>query len=313
MQPFIFDIHKLSTHDGPGFRTVLFFKGCPLRCQWCHNPEGRELNQEIWIFPDRCIRCGQCVTVCPAGSLSVGDKGIELKRSRCTACEFCCPTCRAKVILPIGKKYSIDDLMTEIMREKPFMDQSGGGVTLSGGEVLLFPEAAVELLKRLKTENIHTAIDTCGAVPVSAIDAVLPYTDLFLYDLKVMDDKLHRIYTGKSNKNILENLIYLSAKTANSATKIIIRTPLVPDISDTFDNIRAIAFFISTQMQVLPEQWELCAFNPLPFEKYRRLDLPWKYPHNLMNTAEDVQKIRNEAIQYFENKDFIRITGLTAN
>lgn len=320
MNPLVFDIYKMSAHDGPGMRTVVFLKGCPLRCRWCHNPESFRAAPEIWVYPERCIGCGQCMQVCPEGALSFDEKRQPvLNRDLCTGCGLCTAVCPSKTLLDIGKSYSLEELMKIIRREKPFMDATGGGVTFSGGEALLYPDYLKEALKACKDEGLHTAVDTSGSVPWESFEKVIPLTDLFLYDLKIQDPEKHREFTGQSNERILANLERLNPILEKNGKTLWIRTPLIPGASDSPDNIRETADYISTNLRPLPQKWELCAFNPLGEDKYKRLNLPWEYESGLMLETAQADSLLKMAKEIFADlkdtgsEDIVTLTGLTSS
>lgn len=275
----VLNIQKLSTEDGPGLRTTVFFKGCPLNCSWCQNPESISGKQEIEWLGSRCMGCHICLNSCPSGALSTADNEIRIHREKCSSCYMCAENCPTLAIELKGKKISLDTLYEEIIKDKAYYDAgSQGGVTLSGGEVLLQADFAESLLRRLKGIGIHTAIDTCGLCSRETLDKVIPYTDLFLFDLKLMDALKHKEYTGVSNEKILSNLVYLSKILSTYPTKKLwIRTPIIPDYTDSFKNIKEIAEFIQSQVGQVVERWELCTFNNLCRDKYERLGRVWAH------------------------------------
>ena len=214
--PLIFDIKRSSTVDGPGLRTAVFFKGCNLNCYWCHNPESKSPKAQLAFFKEKCVFCGVCGSVCKNAS------------SQCSACGRCADTCPVNARKIYGKEYGIEEILGIIESDKAFFDATSGGVTFSGGECMLYPEYIAELAKQCKSKGISVAIDTAGCVPYSSFEAVLPYTDIFLYDIKCLDPDLHKKGTGKSNELILQNLELLQ-KTRKT---IIIRVPVIPDFND---------------------------------------------------------------------------------
>lgn len=221
----IIDIKRFATHDGDGIRTTVFLKGCPLKCVWCHNPEGIAPQKQLAYYKHKCIDCGMCVKVCPQNAHSFESGKHTFDNNLCTACGKCEEVCMGDALKAYGKEYTVAELLPVLTEDKDFYDNSGGGVTLSGGECLLHADFCAELLKALKKENIHTAVDTCGFVSREAIDKVIPYTDIFLYDVKAFDEAVHIKCTGQSNKIILDNLKYLNEK----GKKIEIRIPYVPN------------------------------------------------------------------------------------
>lgn len=235
----LFDLRRYSIHDGPGIRTVVFFKGCPLRCWWCHNPESQSLEAELMVHPKRCILCSACLLVCPNGAIHRDDMRLFTDRTRCQGCGKCTELCYAEGRQMVGRHYNIDEVMAIVERDQSFYEQSGGGVTFSGGEPLLQADFLLALLQTTKARGLHTALDTCGFAPWSIIDKVRTWTDLFLFDLKIMDDTRHRQYTGVSNESILFNLKSL----ARQGHAIILRMPIIPGINDDNENLTATARF----------------------------------------------------------------------
>lgn len=231
----VFNIQRFSVHDGPGIRTTVFLKGCNLACRWCHNPESIEHKPQLQYFLHKCTGCKACEAVCPKSILR-SDKDLSL----CTLCGACVHACMADALKVAGKEYSASDVMEIVRKDIPYYKNSGGGLTVSGGEPLLQPDFCSELLSLAKKEGIHTAIDTAGNVPFSAIECVLPYTDAILYDLKTMDDNVHRQYTGASNQKILQNLERLFLEDIS----LYIRVPVIKDVNDSIENAHKIAQFL---------------------------------------------------------------------
>lgn len=211
----IFNIQHFSVHDGPGVRTVVFFKGCSLHCRWCHNPESIHAAKEILLYPDRCIGCMACREVCPVGAQVFDETGHWIDRSKCIHCFKCCEECYADALVSVGEWRDTDSILKEILENKGYFDQSKGGVTFSGGECMLQPDALTELLKGCQAAGVHTAVDTAGNVPWESFEQVLPYTDLFLYDIKAMDAEVHKACTGVENGRILENFTRLADRGEN--------------------------------------------------------------------------------------------------
>ena len=228
MKAKIFEIKRFAVHDGDGIRTTVFFKGCPLKCVWCHNPEGISAKSELAYYAHKCISCGECLNTCPTRSHNFVDGKHVFDRNKCIACGSCESVCLGKALTLYGKETTVDELLPILLQDKEFYDNSGGGVTLSGGECLLYADFCAELLKRLKENGVHTAVDTCGFVSQSAFDKVMPYTDIFLYDIKAFSEEVHIKCTGHSNKQILENLLYLD----DHGCKTEIRIPYVPEYND---------------------------------------------------------------------------------
>ncbi len=312
----LFDIHPLSTHDGPGMRTAFFFKGCSLSCSWCQNPESIGLRNEVWHYSMNCLSCGLCIETCPEKAIRRNKTGnIEIDHAICTGCGTCVPTCPGKALKEIGTPYSIENLMSIVMRDKPYMmKKTGGGITVTGGEPLLKADFLKTFFGRCKEVSVHTAVDTCGYVPWHAFETVLPLTDLFLFDIKLMDNKKHKDFTGAGNHLILNNLLRLShtIRKKYNNTKIWIRTPLIPGATFTKENITEIGEFLRDDMEGRIERWELCSFNPLPEEKYNRLGLTWKYKGVPLMTAEEGEKALAWAKNSFTQPEKVFLTGLTS-
>jgi pyruvate formate lyase activating enzyme len=268
----VFDIRKFSIHDGPGIRTTVFLKGCPLRCAWCHNPESQSAEPELVVRPGRCLRCGACVEACPEDAIQMGADGPITDRTRCEQCGVCVDACFSGARELAGRELAVAQVMAEIERDRPFYDESGGGATFSGGEPLLQPGFLLELLKACRTQEIHTTLDTCGHAPWSVLDRVRPYVDLFLYDVKTMDDSQHRALTSVSNRLILENLRRLS----ELGHSIILRVPVIPGINDGADNIRSIGAFAAHLPSL--DRVELLPYHRIGVEKYGRIARPYSLP-----------------------------------
>ena len=206
----IFEIKRFAVHDGDGIRTTVFFKGCPLKCVWCHNPESLCLESELAYFEHKCISCGECLLACPTGAHTIRDGKHEYEREKCISCGKCESVCLGNALTLYGKEMSIDSLLPILLKDKEFFDNSGGGVTLSGGECLLQADACVELLKRLKENGVHTAVDTCGFISKAILDKVIPYTDIFLYDIKSFDEETHKRYLYTMITRAKEKLVLIT-------------------------------------------------------------------------------------------------------
>ena len=267
----VLDIQRMSTEDGPGLRTTVFFKGCPLSCAWCHNPESISPRSHIEWLGVRCIGCRTCVSVCPRKGIRLDEQGVHLPED-CAVCGTCADACPTQALEMKGKEIPVDDLFATVMKDRSYWGE-GGGVTLSGGEVTLQWKEALPLLRRFKEAGVHTAVDTCGLAKWEVFEALLPVTDLFLYDLKLFDEDLHRRFTGRSNELIIENFRRLCEVSEGTATGIWVRTPIIPGATDTEENIRGIASLVGDRV----EKWELCAFNNLCRDKYERLGKTWEF------------------------------------
>lgn len=261
----IFDIKKYAIHDGPGIRTTVFFKGCPMRCSWCHNPESWSPEPELMFRAVRCIRCGQCVEICPEDAIELVDELPYTDTARCTACGTCIPTCPSQARAIAGRTITVDDVITEIVKDTVFYDESGGGVTFSGGEPLMQPDFLMALLAECRLRGIHTAIDTCCHAEGAMMEKISPLGDLFLCDLKHLDSGKHEHFTGVENGRILENISFLT----KSGRPVIIRIPLVPGFNDTVEEITAIVQFVKSLKAI--QQINLLPYNSAGVSKAQRL------------------------------------------
>ncbi len=265
MMPIIFDIERNSFVDGPGIRTTVFFKGCNLKCAWCHNPESWNSNPQMLFYENKCINCGKCKSVCPY-KLTQCDF--------CGKCTFFCPVDARRIV---GKKYTTDEIFTEIIKDKPYYENSDGGVTFSGGECMLQITSLLQLLKKCKENGIHTAVDTAGNVPFEYFEKILPYTDLFLYDIKIFDSEKHKKYIGVGNELILENLKKLFSLNA----KIWIRIPVIANVNDSVEEMQLIKTFLDKCG--VPEKIELLPYHTMGENK--QLALKRETPHFVPPTA----------------------------
>lgn len=245
---FVFDIRRYSLQDGPGIRTAVFLKGCPLRCDWCHNPEGQSFLPQIILSPGRCIRCGACITACPHAAVERDGEAVVTNRVHCWECGTCVEACAAEARQVVGRELSVEQVMEAIERDRPFYEQSGGGVTFTGGEPLAQPRFLQRLLSACRAGGIHATVDTSGFTPWLVLDGIRRHVDLFLYDLKLVDDGRHRAFTGGSNQLILENLRRLSALGA----KLVVRFPVIPGVNDDEESLRQSAAFLGSLPQVPP-------------------------------------------------------------
>ena len=252
----IFDIQHGSFVDGPGMRTSVFFKGCNLRCAWCHNPESQSFQPERLFYEEKCTHCGLCEQVCPTGTAD------------CKLCGLCQRYCEAGARKICGREYSVDALMDELLADRDFYSSTGGGITFSGGEPMLQPDFLVQVLECCAQEGIHTAVDTAGHVDWAVFERILPVTDLFLYDIKCMDTKQHRIYTGAGNERILDNL----ARLLDSGKPVWIRIPVVAGVNDSVEEMELIAAFLRAHRW--PERVELLPYHAMGEEKLRALRRP---------------------------------------
>lgn len=293
----IFDIMKYSIHDGPGIRTTVFFKGCPLRCWWCHNPESQSTAPELMLWPDRCIACGECLQVCAHGAVSQVGGAIVTNPDRCQDCLTCVGVCYSGARSAAGRTASVDEVMAEVAKDAIFYDESGGGVTFSGGEPLMQPDFLAALLERCKAREYRTAVETSGYGKLNDLLRVSDLVDLFLYDVKLMDEAAHRTYTGVSNRFILGNLRELSRQHAN----IHVRIPVIPGVNDSPANLAATGRFVADLPGV--REIHLLPYHTAGAQKYRRLartyELPDTQPPNgeAMNRLAESMQIYGKSIK----------------
>ena len=274
----VFKIESLNTHNGPGYRTVIYMKGCPLNCLWCHNPEGISTQKEIWISHAKCIGCLSCVAACPKTALSEKEGQIEVDRLKCIGCYECFSICPSKAIEKIGEDYSVDSIMERLRKDKAFMDASGGGVTLTGGEPGTAPGFVSELFKRCREIGIHTAFDTSGYISEKSMEMIIPYTDLVFFDLKILDNKSAKEWTGVGIHKILKSLQWIKIyKEKNDGPELQIRTPIIPGATDSDENLNAIAQFIKRGYSDLLTEWEINLFNDICEDKYQRMNKDWDF------------------------------------
>ncbi len=265
------EIERYAINDGPGIRTVIFFKGCPMQCLWCSNPETQQLSPQLMYWKNRCISCKNCISVCPNNALTWNESlGVVINRKLCQLCGECENNCYSNALTIAGKSMSVIDVMNVIRKDILFYKKSGGGVTFSGGETMMQVNFLFELAKACKTENIHTCIETAGYVPQSSFKKILPFIDLFLYDIKIINDVIHKKYTGVSNKLIHSNFEFLIDNAAN----IIVRIPIIPDVNDSIDNVNETIDFLKDKRAVN------CAVSLLPYHslgvsKYDKLDMEY--------------------------------------
>ena len=281
----IFAIKRYALHDGPNIRTTIFFKGCPLSCHWCHNPEGIEQNIRIISLLDKCVSCNACLENCPERALTLSPKGINRDIESCSLCGNCVDICPALVHEATGWKTDVEQLMREIKKDLPFFDQSGGGVTFSGGEPLMQPDFLLKLLQECGKLDIHRAVDTSGFAPTATLMTIAEQTDLFLFDLKHMDSGKHQFYTGVPNELILHNLKALSA----AGHHINARIPLIPDVNDDEANIRATGLFLSTCPAV--QSIDVLPYHPCAKAKYKKLGFDYQGKKMLVPRNEQIDNV----------------------
>lgn len=309
----ILHLQRLSTEDGPGLRTTIFFKGCPLSCLWCHNPESINPKPQIQWLSRRCIGDHACISACPTGALSASDSGIQINRDLCTGCGICTTACPTNAMELLGVQFGEDKLFDELMKDFTFYRTSGGGVTASGGEPTLQSDFVGSLFTRLRNEGVNTALDTCGYCSKNTLTKLLSVSDMVLFDIKFLDDTLHRKYTGKSNTTILDNLIYIGDYLTNCRDKksLWVRTPLIPGATASESNLMEIGRFIHAHIEDHLDRWELCAFNNLCRDKYERLDLKWNYADTQLLTQSEIGNLLDAAVHSGVDPRLIITTGAT--
>jgi pyruvate formate lyase activating enzyme len=283
----IFNIQRFSIHDGPGIRTTVFLKGCPLRCFWCHNPEGLRKPVEIQFHGARCIGCRDCVTACRHGAQILDERGRVYDRTRCVACGDCVAVCFAEALQQAGRVVRVEEVVEEVLRDRAFYANSGGGVTLSGGEPLLQPAFALAVLAACRQAGIHTALETTTCCAWETLEPALPVTDLWMVDIKHLDPEKHRAATGVSNERILANIRRLAA----AGKPVVFRIPVVPGVNDTVEEIAAIASFVRGLSALRADDGaglslELLPFHRLAEDKYASLGLAYQAAHLAPPTRE---------------------------
>ncbi|TFG22123.1 MAG: glycyl-radical enzyme activating protein [Promethearchaeota archaeon] len=287
----VFEIQKMSTEDGPGIRTTVFFKQCPLKCIWCHNPESILKKPQLEWFKHKCIGCGTCIETCKQSALKFEEDGLHIDRDKCISCGECEEACPSTALHMLGKWWNLNDLFHEIRKDKAYYVKSKGGITVSGGEPTTQTDFLLEFLKKCKGEGISTALDTCGYASREIYEKILPYVDLILLDIKEIDSNRHKEFTGVPNETILENAIWMSNYVKSNNKKIWIRTPIIPHYTAIDDNIRGIGNFIVNKLNNIPERWDLLSFNRLCVDKYSRLDLDWVLKDEPLMTKDEMEKI----------------------
>ena len=263
----LFDVQLFAVHDGPGIRTTVFLKGCNNRCAWCHNPESLIVRPQIEFYPARCIGCGKCFTACPNGAHRIVNGEHVIDRAACTGCGKCAETCYATALTKKGYNATVDQVMEQILADKPYYEQSGGGVTLSGGEPLLQPEFAREILMRCKQEGIHTAVQTAGNLPFSSIEMVLPYLDMVMYDMKGFAPSIYQWHIHGDRARIMDNLRKIDEVFTGT---LAVRTPVIGSVNDTEEEIGAIAKMLEDFKHL--SYYQLMPYHALGKAKYDALN-----------------------------------------
>lgn len=292
----VFSIQRMSTEDGPGIRTTVFFKGCGLNCGWCHNPESISFQPQIQWFKNRCIRCMICLQACPEKAIKHTPSEVIIQRDTCSLCGICTQECPANAIEMIGTPWELSLLIKEVLKDRVYFEKSGGGVTVSGGEPAMQADFVYNFLLFLKREGIHTAIDTSGYCNLNNLKRLVSVSDLILYDLKEINADKHKQFTSHSNELIFDNLKQISGM-IDISKELWIRTPLIPGATASRENIMGIGKFISESLNGKVRKWELCAFNNLCRDKFSRMGTEWQYAHCECLTKDEMEEFVNIAKQ----------------
>lgn len=302
----VFDIQRWSLHDGPGIRTNVFLKGCPLRCIWCSNPESQEVHPEVAFFADKCISCGRCVSNCPYGAVNLGGGKHTINYNLCWShCYYkkgtetypCTTKCYAKAMEQLGKAYTVEDVIAEVMRDALIYEQSGGGVTITGGEPTSQPDFLRALLQSCKENGLHTVMETCAYVGWGVFEKVLPSVDFVFVDIKLCNPQKHEQYTGVDNALILQNCIALNKYAAEHAMQLVVRTPVIPGINDSEAEIVSIAEFIKENMPAV-NIYELLPYHRLGRGKYQNIGKEYSLLDLEPPAEEKMRKLRSVVARY---------------
>lgn len=307
----VLEIQRMSTEDGPGLRTTVFFKGCSLACTWCHNPESISPKPQIHWIDSRCIACKTCLDTCPQSALTLTPEGICIDRSLCDGCGACVEACPSTALEQLGRPWAIEDLVHEVLKDRVYFEKSGGGITVSGGEPTLQTGFVADFLKEIRAQGIHTALDTCGLCSPKALDRLLPYSTLVLFDIKDIDAARHKFFTGSDNQIILDNLMHVSRyiETHLYPEGLWIRTPLVPGATGTVENISGIGNWIARHLRGQVKRWELCSFNNLCRDKYKRLGLTWQFQDETLLDQEQIDALVSAAKTSGVDPDSVHWSG----
>ena len=283
MTGIVFNIQKFSINDGPGIRTTVFLKGCPLHCLWCHNPESHQAATELFYDARKCIGCRECARACPHGCHTFSDSSHTFNRKKCIRCGKCADICPTAALESVGRVRSVEEVLDEVLKDKPFYETSGGGMTLSGGEPMLQFDFTLALLQAAKEHGLHTCIESCGYTDASKLRAIAPFVDLFLYDCKESDPARHKKYTGVSNQKILKNLRLLD----DMGCATILRCPIIPTLNDRDDHFAGIAALANSLKNV--QEIHIEPYHPLGSGKAAMLGREYALPELSFPTEETVK------------------------
>ncbi|NOY69254.1 MAG: glycyl-radical enzyme activating protein [Deltaproteobacteria bacterium] len=294
MKPLVLEIKGNSLDDGPGIRSVVFFKGCPLDCKWCHNPESKRAQVEISYDSKVCIGCKTCITTCPNKAIAETNP-FFIDRDACDLCFACVETCPSGALTRVGMEMSHDEILDRVIVDKPFFDTSHGGVTLSGGEPAFNMKFAGQTARKLKKNNIHVLLETCGLFDINRFyKHIYPYIDMIYFDIKLMDTDAHKKYCGADNSIILKNFSALQKKYANGGVPVLARTPLIPGITDTDGNLRAIGSWLASRDV---QKIQIMAYHPMWIEKNAKIGMKLPISGNLVlsewMSRESVERCKN--------------------
>jgi len=306
----VFDIHRGTTHDGPGMRTTVFLKGCPLKCAWCQNPESLSSDIQISWNEKKCIGCMSCKNACINKAVIADENGISINKELCKKCFSCTDACPTGALKKVGTSWTVSELVKEACKDDMFFDEFDGGITVSGGEPTAQPQFLKAFFEELKSQGKNVALDTCGFTTRKVLQELFPLVDIFLYDIKIFDKTEHKKFTGVENDLILENFLWLVEMVReNPEKKIWVRTPLIPEATSTENNISQIGAFLQKNDDVI-ERWELCAFNNVCKDKYRQLNVEWEYKDNSLMHNSETQSLLVIAKRFLGEKAIV--SGLVA-
>ncbi|MBU2488606.1 MAG: glycyl-radical enzyme activating protein [Proteobacteria bacterium] len=309
----VLEIQRMSTEDGPGIRTTVFFKGCPLTCAWCHNPESILARPQVQWVGSRCIRCLGCVSVCPEKALTAGDAGIEVDRDACKGCGTCADECPTTAMELMGTRYTVEDLVREVEKDRAYFESSGGGITASGGEPTMQADFVAAFLKACRDRGLSTALDSSGLCTKAALNRLLPYADLVLFDIKETDPDRHRRFTGVPNEGILANCRYVHDLIMAHGTpaRMWVRTPLIPGFTAFPETIARIGGWIAENLGPGVARWDLCAFNNLCRDKYTRLGLSWILADEPLLSGRELEELAEAARASGVDPEIVHASGAT--